>query len=215
MTDAEAAAEWWGVPVADLEARVARERGEPAPVRLAPTPTPRPARQRPPREPRPKRPEPDWDALPLGEVSDRELALSIRVRRSRVREARVARGIPPMRALPPGLPLGQMSDREIARRWDLARSTVTTARIRAGIPRWRPPEPTAPAATKPAAPAAPKPSTAAERVARAVRWGRGEALSAERVARAAGLPPYAVHAALREAADRGLVRSTAGGWVPG
>lgn len=212
MTDAEAAAEWWGVPVAELDARVARERGQPAPVRLAPAPPP--ARQRPPRpprEPRPKRPEPDWDALPLGEVSDRELALSIRVRRSRVREAREARGIPPMRALPPGLPLGQMSDREIARRWDLPRSTVTTARIRAGIPRWRPPEP----APKPPTAAAPKLSTAAERVARAVRWGRGEALSAERVARAAGLPPYAVHAALREAADRGLVRSTAGGWVPG
>ena len=79
-----------------------------------------------------------WDKLPLGQVSDEEIAQQLGVTRTAVGIARRRRGItahrrPPSRIDWASQPLGQVSDTALARKLGCARSAVTRARIRAGV----------------------------------------------------------------------------------
>lgn len=88
----------------------------------------------------------DWDAEPLGEIPDTELARELGVRPGAVLEARQKRGIA---AVPPRArsgvdwdaePLGQVSDAELARELGVHKSSVAAQRRKRGIPPAPPPE---------------------------------------------------------------------------
>ena len=84
----------------------------------------------------------NWDEQPLGEVTDKQLAVKLGVTAQAVCKARNRRGIPGTRAARSQLkidwskqPLGIEFDAEIARRLGVDAKTVTTARKRLGIPK--------------------------------------------------------------------------------
>lgn len=89
----------------------------------------------------------DWDAQPLGKISDNQLARELGVNLRSVYSARVTRGIKPCRdagdPMNKGInwdaqPLGEMSDAEIARQLGVTSSTVLGARRVRGIPTFKP-----------------------------------------------------------------------------
>lgn len=81
----------------------------------------------------------DWDAQPLGQVADSDLAARLHVSTFAVWYQRKARGLPAHgRGRPPkynwdSLPLGEMADIDLAERFGLRLSTVNAARRRRGI----------------------------------------------------------------------------------
>lgn len=82
----------------------------------------------------------DWEAQPLGQMTDRELARQIGCTHTAVRVQRVKRGIPPSgtqgRPKPidwSSLPLGQKPDSVIARQIGVRTQVVAHNRIRLGI----------------------------------------------------------------------------------
>lgn len=81
----------------------------------------------------------DWDAQPLGEVSDSELARRHGVTQSVVTHARNRRHIPPYE--PPDrwadVPLGEMLDKDLAELLGVNVKTLTGARQRRGIKAYR------------------------------------------------------------------------------
>lgn len=83
----------------------------------------------------------DWDALPLGIVSDHEIARRLGVSQPAVSAARRKRGIPPAPVRPgtkpaidwDALPLGRVPDREIAEEYGVSHKAVAEARRRRGL----------------------------------------------------------------------------------
>ena len=83
----------------------------------------------------------EWSALPLGQVSDRELARRLGVPHDRVRTARTSLGIPAFgkyAAKAPLIdwdaqPLGKIPDESLARLLGVSQPTVTRHRIKRGI----------------------------------------------------------------------------------
>ena len=81
----------------------------------------------------------DWDAQPLGEKTDMEIADALGVSNTTVRLARVKRSIPACRVHQLGVdwdkePLGEESDKLIALMLDVSVSAVARARNERGIP---------------------------------------------------------------------------------
>lgn len=84
----------------------------------------------------------DWDAQPLGQVSDRRLAETLGVTTAAVQSQRAKRGIPPCPGGRPSLYdwtdydhlLGTMPDREVAEIVGCALSTAHHRRKSLGIP---------------------------------------------------------------------------------
>ena len=78
----------------------------------------------------------DWDAQPLGELRDEELAEKLGVGLTTVAIQRRARSIPPLRDRIDwdAEPLGKVVDRELAEKHGVTRSAVQTQRKRRGIP---------------------------------------------------------------------------------
>lgn len=81
----------------------------------------------------------DWDAQPLGEMTDTDLARRLGCCRSAVSQARERRGIPRYEPRPAvdwdAQPLGMETDGAIAARLGVSESAVSAARRARGIPR--------------------------------------------------------------------------------
>lgn len=160
----------------------------------------------------------DWSSVDLGKRPDAEIARELGLSRSTVIAARTKRGIPacPGRVAWDKVGLGQRPDAAIAAELGVPRVYVATARSRRKIPPYRapvaPPPPPPPPAPKPRAVTLAQHAEAVQdRAARTVRWARGPLDEAE-VARRSGVSLHAVGAALRGAAERGLVRRGPRGW---
>jgi DNA-binding CsgD family transcriptional regulator len=85
----------------------------------------------------------DWDAQPLGDKADRQIAIALGISPGTVRRARVGRGIPPspryIKHRQKGIdwdaqPLGEMPDPELAGKLNVSPNTVRAARESRGIP---------------------------------------------------------------------------------
>lgn len=82
----------------------------------------------------------DWDAQPLGELFDSDLAAKLGCSKQRVHQVRKSRGISALGVdarLPDDLPYGKVSDVEIAKSIHVSVATVQAKRKSLGIPTWR------------------------------------------------------------------------------